>query len=121
LQHRIANLRRTFRAARRSIRREVTLEARSGSTTRRATALKSATTPASEKAMRAERAAALTKSLDLLPPRSRSIIEMHWQENLTFEAIGNRLGGDSPDAVRVAYARALTRLKNLLGSGHDPH
>jgi RNA polymerase sigma-70 factor (ECF subfamily) len=78
----------------------------------------SATSP-SGAAMRQEREDALQRSLLTLPQHYRDVIRWRHQERLTFDAIAGRLG-ISTEAARKVWGRALLRLREALGPGHDP-
>lgn len=63
----------------------------------------------SEAAMRNESAALLRLALGLLAPRDREVIVLRQQEELSFAAIGERLGVPE-DTARFRFQRALPRL-----------
>jgi RNA polymerase sigma factor (sigma-70 family) len=69
--------------------------------------------------MRCEREEALRRALRTLPEHYQSVIEWHHQERLPFDAIAGRLGV-SAEAARKVWGRALERLREALGPGHDP-
>jgi RNA polymerase sigma-70 factor (ECF subfamily) len=60
-----------------------------------------------------EQKQSLAEAVGGLPDEQQRIIAMHLDEELSFVEIGRRLG-KSPDAVRMAYGRALERLRVLL-------
>jgi RNA polymerase sigma-70 factor (ECF subfamily) len=76
-------------------------------------------TPPSRHLMRRERDVALADALGRLPEHYRRVIGWHHDDRLTFGEIGERLG-TSPDAAQKLWARALIRLRELLGPEHDP-
>jgi RNA polymerase sigma-70 factor, ECF subfamily len=121
LQHLLANTRRRYRGTRK---RRVDLEVPGcgGAGAARgdlvATISVSATSP-SGRAMRREREDSLCAALSHLPEHYRQVIEWHHREGLPFPAIAERLG-ISPEAARKIWARALLRLREALGPGHDP-
>ncbi len=69
---------------------------------------KSATSP-SVSADRAEREAWIRLAMELLPAEDREVLRMREWDELTFEAIGVKLG-IAADAARMRYQRALPRL-----------
>ncbi|MFO0953073.1 MAG: sigma-70 family RNA polymerase sigma factor [Isosphaeraceae bacterium] len=73
----------------------------------------------SGKAIRRERERALVLALERLPDHYREVVRWHHEERLTFDQIAGRLK-TSPDAARKLWARALLRLREALGSSHDP-
>jgi RNA polymerase sigma-70 factor (ECF subfamily) len=120
LQHLLANTRRRYRATQK---RQVEVEvAGCGGGDSRATFVAevaaSATSP-SGRAMRHEREKALREVMTDLPEHYRQVIQWHHEERLTFEEIAGRLGV-SPEAARKVWGRALVRLRETLGPGHDP-
>jgi RNA polymerase sigma-70 factor (ECF subfamily) len=78
-----------------------------------------AVTPPSRHLMRRERDEALDRALRQLPERYRQVICWRHHERLGFGEIAARLA-ISPDAAQKVWGRALVRLKELLGSEHDP-
>jgi RNA polymerase sigma-70 factor (ECF subfamily) len=119
LRHLLANTRRRYRGTQK---RRVDLEVCTGGasharTDHLARISLSATSP-SGRAMRHEREAALCAAIRTLPEHYRQVIEWHHQEQLSFESIAARMS-ISPDAARKVWARALLRLRKLLGPGHD--
>ena len=53
------------------------------------------------------------------PIFDHDVVVWHYDDGLTFEAIGDRLG-ISADAARKQWNRALIRLQSILGPAHDP-
>jgi RNA polymerase sigma-70 factor (ECF subfamily) len=76
-------------------------------------------TPPCHRLIHRERDEALEAALNRLPERHRTVVLWRHDERLGFEAIGTRLG-ISADAARKLWARALLRLKQVLGPDHDP-
>jgi RNA polymerase sigma-70 factor (ECF subfamily) len=115
LKHLLCNTRRHYRE---TSKRRVDRELGAGGTSWWGTVVLSATSP-SGRAMRREREEALSRALAALPEHYRSVIRWHHQERLTFDAIAGRLGV-SAEAARKVWGRALVRLREALGPGHDP-
>jgi RNA polymerase sigma-70 factor (ECF subfamily) len=115
LKHLVCNTRRRYRE---TGKRRVDRELGAGAASRWATVALSATSP-SGRAMRCEREEALRRALMALPEHYRSVIEWHHHERLPFDAIAGRLGV-SAEAARKVWGRALQRLREALGPGHDP-
>jgi RNA polymerase sigma-70 factor (ECF subfamily) len=119
LKHLVCNTRRRYReTGKRRIDRERGAGAGSSAASWWATVPLSATSP-SGRAMRREREEALGRALMALPEHYRLVIQWHHQERLTFEAIAGQLG-ISAEAARKVWGRALQRLREALGPGHDP-
>jgi RNA polymerase sigma-70 factor (ECF subfamily) len=57
-----------------------------------------------------EQSLALRGVLDRLPADYRQVIRLRYDENLTFEQIGDEMGR-SPEATRKLWARAMDRLR----------
>jgi RNA polymerase sigma-70 factor (ECF subfamily) len=121
LRHLLANARRRYRATQKR-RADLEIPGRGrGSDSREDLVVDvaaSATSP-SGRAMRQEREKALREAMMGLPEHYRQVIQWHHEERLTFEQIAGRLGG-SPEAARKFWGRALVRLRETLGPGHDP-
>jgi RNA polymerase sigma-70 factor, ECF subfamily len=117
LKHLLGNIRRGYRlTGKRCVGREV--GAGDGAAGLWASVSASATSP-SGCAMRIEREHALERALMALPEHYRQVILWHHQERLPFDAIAGRLGVSS-EAARKVWGRALQRLREALGPGHDP-
>jgi RNA polymerase sigma-70 factor (ECF subfamily) len=71
-------------------------------------------TPASGHAIAEEQAEAFRAALARLPDDYRQVILLRYQEQLSFEAIGNQLGR-TPNAARMLWLRAVERLKQEMG------
>jgi RNA polymerase sigma-70 factor (ECF subfamily) len=121
LRHLLANTRRRYRATRK---RRVGLEVSDGRCGGDAHVdvladLSASATSPSGRAMRSEREDALRTAISDLPEHYRQVIQWHNEERLTFEAIAGRLD-ISPEAARKVWGRALLRLREKMGPGHDP-
>jgi RNA polymerase sigma-70 factor (ECF subfamily) len=116
LKNNLANLRRSFLgAARRSVRREVSLNAgpeRGG--LRRL--LPAGSTSPSRKAIYREQQQQLQQALARLPSDYQQVLTLRHREGRTFQEIGTVMGR-SPDAARMLWWRAFERLADLLESG----
>jgi RNA polymerase sigma-70 factor (ECF subfamily) len=122
LKHLLTNTRRRYKATqKRRMDVEITITAGGGSHWRgdRAADPTASTTSPSGRAMRREREQALRAAMMKLPEHYRQVIEWHNEERLTFNAVAARLGV-SPEAARKMWGRALMRLRENLGPGHDP-
>jgi RNA polymerase sigma-70 factor (ECF subfamily) len=69
----------------------------------------------STKAMAPEQAAALDRALEGLPPEYREVLRMRYEEDLSFEEIGQRMER-SANAARKLWLRAVQRLQQQLGA-----
>jgi RNA polymerase sigma-70 factor (ECF subfamily) len=76
-------------------------------------------TPPSRQLMRRERDRALEAALDRLPDHYRRVVGWHHHDRVGFDEIAARLG-ISTGAAQKLWARALIRLRELLGPMHDP-
>jgi DNA-directed RNA polymerase specialized sigma24 family protein len=56
--------------------------------------------------------------MEQLPEHYRQVVQWHHEERLTFEVIAGRLA-ISPEAARKVWGRALLRLRERIGPGHD--
>jgi RNA polymerase sigma-70 factor, ECF subfamily len=81
--------------------------------------LAGSTTSAGSKAMHKERGLALVAAIAELPEHYRQVILWHNREALPFAEIGKRLGV-AEGAAKMYWARALVKLRDRLGEGHDP-
>jgi RNA polymerase sigma-70 factor (ECF subfamily) len=121
LRHLLCNTRRHYRETRkRRVDREVAVRPGRGEPRedRVATVSVSMTSP-SGRAMKQEREEALRAAMLGLPEHYRQVIQWHHQERLSFDAIAERIGSSS-EAARKIWGRALLRLREELGPGHDP-
>ena len=78
----------------------------------------SSTSP-SDRFQRESSRRALDAALGRLPEHLRAAIHMRVWEELTFVQIGARLG-ISEDSTRKLFSRAIVKLGESLGPGHDP-
>jgi RNA polymerase sigma-70 factor, ECF subfamily len=110
LMHRLGKLRRHYsNTQKRQIAREVSLQA-GDSSGDLANGLMSATQTPSVQAMAHEQDAALQAALQRLPDDYRRVIIMRYQDEQSFEQIG-QLTDRSPDAARKLWMRAIERLQ----------
>jgi RNA polymerase sigma-70 factor, ECF subfamily len=110
LLNNLANFRRQYRGTKkRQTAREVGLHSGSSSGTREG-GLRSETPTPSVEAMMGEQSAALTKALARLPDDYRRVLLLRYQEDRSFEEIGN-LMQRSPNAARKLWLRAVERLQ----------
>lgn len=117
LRHLVNNIRRRYRkTGKRRVDRELV---GCGAAAGIGAAVAASATSPSGHAMRVERQRALHDALDALPAHYQQVIRWHHQEHLTFDAIAVRLG-ISAEASRKVWGRALLRLREALGPGHDP-
>ena len=119
LLHLLANVRRQYRdTAKRRLGIEMPL-AKLGPNSPDWAALADTATSASNLAIRGELRGTVAEGLARLPEHYRRVLVWRYREELTFEAIGERLG-TSADAARKLWGRAVVRLREALGPGHDP-
>ena len=76
-------------------------------------------TPASVIARRNDDREAIESALNLLPEHYRRLIQLRIWDDLTFPEIGRQLGL-SEDSARKLYVRAMARLRESIGPGHEP-
>ncbi len=100
------------KAQKRTVGREVSLEAAGSEACGRLEPVADTHTPSSRLG-RQEQAEALETALACLPESYRQVITWHHREQLTFAEIGKRLGR-SADAARKLWSRALQRLQEEL-------
>jgi RNA polymerase sigma-70 factor, ECF subfamily len=113
LRHNLIDLIRRYRdASKRSVGRERSLAAGSGSDDPAVEGIDSHPTPCTQSIAR-EEIAALREALSRLPAHERSAISLRYYELLPFEEIGRRLGCSS-EAARKLCSRSMTRLKQWL-------
>jgi len=62
---------------------------------------------------------AIAASLHALPEHYRAAIQWRLWQDLSFAEIGSRLG-ISDDCAQKLFARAIAKLREVLGPGHDP-
>ena len=116
LLNHLANVRRSHRGARKKGYEESTPREDAAVLGAR---LASAVTPPPRRLQAKERDRAIRAALRKLPDRYRDVVVWRYDDGLTFEAIGNRMG-ISADAARKQWNRALVRLQEILGPAHDP-
>ena len=118
LVHNLGSLvQKQVQAQKRSVRRQVSLEARLAalecSAAKMEAALVSPWSSPSAQAQRRQLAAVLADQLALLPTDHRDVIVLRNLEGLSFEEVARRMGRSS-GAVRILWMRALDRLRQLL-------
>ncbi|MEO1497993.1 MAG: sigma-70 family RNA polymerase sigma factor [Planctomycetota bacterium] len=111
------------KAAKRDIRREVSLDRVQGpsdrsNTARAASLAQSGETP-SACFERNENARTLSEMLDSLPEDYREVLRLRHHEGLDFSAIGDRMGRSS-GAVRMLWLRGVKRLRSLYTERGEP-
>jgi RNA polymerase sigma-70 factor (ECF subfamily) len=112
LNNLVSFIRRYRDADKRDLAREVPLDTETQSDPERGLA---STAPSpSKRAMRQEQARAIQQALARLPEEYRQVLLLRFQEDLSFEEIGQRLQL-SPNAARKRWARALKRLQQESG------
>jgi len=75
--------------------------------------LPAAVTDPGDRAMANENEARLRLTLEILPHEEREVLLLRQWDGLSFEKLGERLG-TTPDAARMRYHRALSRLGKTL-------
>jgi RNA polymerase sigma-70 factor (ECF subfamily) len=113
LLNNLANFVRDYReTAKREVAREVRLPEGDSSRPGDLAPAGSEPTP-SKQAMAHEHAAAVLRALDQLPPDYRQVVLLRYQDEKSFDEIGEIMGRSS-NAVRKLWLRALERLKQDL-------
>src|SRR5581483_2726200 len=69
-------------------------------------------------ACQAEQTEALQRAVEQLPEDYRTVLALRYQEDLSFEEIGQRLDR-SANAARKLWLRAVQRLQQDLGTPHE--
>lgn len=111
LQHRLAKFARQYRQTqKRGIDREVSLDAGNSSASPGQTVAADTPTP-SQEVMALEQAQAVQQTLQGLPEDYRTVITLRYQEDLSFEEIGQRMQR-SAEAARKLWWRAIERLQD---------
>jgi RNA polymerase sigma-70 factor (ECF subfamily) len=114
LLNNLVSFTRRYRAAdKRQVGREVRLAGASSSGNGAAAVAADAPSP-SHQALEHEQAEALRRALDRLPDDYRRVLLLRFQEDLSFEDIGQLLGVTS-NAARKLWARAVKRLQQETG------
>jgi RNA polymerase sigma-70 factor (ECF subfamily) len=115
LEHRLAHFVRRYRATqKRGLRREVALDA-GDSALSPAGALAADTPTPSMEAVAHEQAELIQRILQRLPEDYRTVITLRYQDDLSFEEIGHRLGRTA-EAARKLWWRAVERLQDEMES-----
>jgi RNA polymerase sigma-70 factor (ECF subfamily) len=91
---------------------------RAASARRGGSTLEEADEPGIEAALPDDTAGLVERALDHLGPPAEDVIRLKHFEDLTFEAIGLRLGL-SPNTAKSHYYRGLARLRQWLGRGGE--
>jgi RNA polymerase sigma-70 factor (ECF subfamily) len=118
LIHRAGKLVRRYHGAKkRQAAREVPLGSDSSGGSRQ-NGLQADITSPSKQAIENEQAQALRRALDRLPPDYRQVILLHYQEDRSWEEIG-QLMQRSAEAARQLWLRAFERVKQELRVSHD--
>lgn len=118
LIHNVADFKQSYRRAKRSIRREVPVDAVAEEDFLATLSTGDAETP-SRAASTREELARIEAALSRLSIEYRQVILWHNREHFSFVEIGARLNR-SPDAVRMLWNRAVQRLKEELeGDGES--
>jgi RNA polymerase sigma-70 factor (ECF subfamily) len=113
LRHNLGHVYRHFRdTAKRRLGREVRLEGDRPSRNVGAGLAADDSTPSAQ-AMAHERARAVRQALDRLPEDYRQVLLLRFQEGLSFEEIGRRLGR-SANAAEKLFARAIQQMEKEL-------
>lgn len=60
----------------------------------------------------------LRRAIERLPEDYRRVVQLRYQEGLTFEAVGERMGRTAT-AARLLWRRALERIKHVIGDEAD--
>ena len=60
----------------------------------------------------------LRQAIEQLPEDYRRVVQLRYQEGLTFEAVGERMGRTAT-AARLLWRRAVERIKHILGVEAD--
>ncbi|MGP0067976.1 MAG: RNA polymerase sigma factor [Isosphaeraceae bacterium] len=76
-------------------------------------------TPASVRAQRGDSREAIDAAMNGMPDHYRMAIAFRLWDDLSFVEIGSRLA-ISEESARKLYGRAIHRLRELMGPGHDP-
>ena len=114
LRNNLLSFVRRFRQSKREARREAPI-GRSDGPRLPEDALVARTESPNNHAIRCEQARELSRVLDRLPERQKSIIRWRHQEHCAFDEIGRRLGVTA-DAARMSWARAIRQLQREFGT-----
>lgn len=111
LVHNAADFTRRYRASKRNPSLETPLP---GSATGMGSALQADIGTPSVLVGGAEQEAALARALTKLPTEHREVLRLRYEEELSFEEIGRRLGGRTANAARKLWTRAVQELEREL-------
>lgn len=111
LRNVIAHQRRRYRAERRHVGREVSMEG--GSSVRRRNELAGPGETPSQAASSRETRQAVRRAIAQLPPHYQEVIRLRSEERRAFEEVG-RIIGRTPDGTRMLWGRAVRKLQSLL-------
>jgi RNA polymerase sigma-70 factor, ECF subfamily len=113
LMHKAAQLGRRFRGTRkRQLSREISIGIVDSVSAHPSQIAARAPTP-SVQVMADEQSVRLNDAMSRLPTDYREVMMLRYQQALSFEEVGERLGR-SPDAARMLWARAVEKLKTEL-------
>src|SRR5262245_34426086 len=114
LVHQLADIQKGYQRQRRQVSREQSLENLvDRSSARLCNMVPSAGLSPSQEAQRRETAALVADALAELEPGDRDVVILRNLHELNWHAVGERTGR-SPDAARMAWARAMQRVGGLL-------
>jgi RNA polymerase sigma-70 factor (ECF subfamily) len=116
LLNNVANCTRQFATDMRQVAREVALDA-PDSREAPADGVAAPGPSPSEECLARERDEALDRALDRLPEHYRQVVLLHNRDHLSFEAVGQQIG-QSAEAARKVWTRAVCRLRQLLEGSH---
>jgi RNA polymerase sigma-70 factor (ECF subfamily) len=116
LLHNVASWTQKFDTEMREVAREVALDA-PDSREAPADGVSAPGPSPSEEFPARERDEALERALGQLPEHYRQVVLLHNRDNLTFEAVGQQIG-QSAEAARKVWARAVCLLRQLLEGSH---
>ncbi len=111
--HQLLNARRRYRTSGRNLAREVAIGQNAEDFA--ATDM----TTLGEHEYRSELANAIDAAVSRLPAHYRVVIDLRSMQKLSFLEVGRQLGL-SEDAATKLYARAIRKLRQILGPQHDP-
>jgi RNA polymerase sigma-70 factor (ECF subfamily) len=113
LMHKAAQLGRRFRGTRkRQLSREIPVGIADSASCHPSQIAARAPTP-SVQVMADEQLLRLSEAMNRLPTDYRDVMALRYQQGLSFEDVGERLGR-SPDAARMLWARAVEKLRTEL-------
>ena len=115
LLHNLADLRKRYATRTRDLSRELPLSAALAS----GPLVSNDPSPCDRLAAR-EQEHALEKALASLPGNYQTVIHLRNGQDRSFAEIARLMGKPTEDAARKLWGRAVVRLREVLGSGHDP-